>query len=112
MPTWLKRILLGAAPAPVKIDLTALGVAECKECHKYLRHRFVLKLMTHLEREHGFSDLQAQDASVYMLELLLQHKREKTNGDTKPQGSSRNITNVRVGLGSAQPLKAAADSND
>src|SRR5271167_2343550 len=90
MPTWLRRILIGApSAAQIPIDLSELGVANCKECHKYLRLHFVLRLMAHLDRDHGFTDEHAQDVAVHMLEIVLQHKREIKNGDTKPQGSSR-----------------------
>jgi len=90
MPSWFRRFLTGSSrPTDAKIDLSVLGVVECKECHKCLRHRFVLRLMVHLEQDHGFTDLQAQDVSVYMLELLLQqkHKQEKTDGETTPNNS-------------------------
>ena len=95
MPTWLRRILIGAPSVEdkINIDLSALGVADCKECHKLLRLRFVLRLMAHLDRDHGFTDEQAQDVSVHMLELLLQHKQETNNADTEPKSSSRANSN-------------------
>ncbi len=99
MLTWLRRILIGAPSAEdkINIDLSALGVADCKECHKLLRHHFVLRLMAHLDRDHGFTDEQVQDIAMHMLELLLQHKQETNNGD-KPQGCRVIPTNTDRGI--------------
>jgi hypothetical protein len=104
MPTWLRRILIGAPSAveKVSLDIPDLGVANCKECHKLLRHHFILRLMAHLDRDHGFTDEQVQDIAVHMLELLLQHKQEMKNADTGPKSSSRIDSNNLTKHGSAR----------
>ena len=95
MYRWFRKLLTGTPTADMSIDLSALGVAECKDCHRCLQHRFVLRLMVHLEQDHSFTDLQAHDVSVYMMERFVQQLKQENRDETKPESG-------RVSSGSAK----------
>ena len=83
MLSFIRRWFTGSPKnAKQPIHLPTYGVIECKECHKFLRNRYVLKLIVHLEQHHKLTDAQAHDVATHMSDLLLNATKETRNGRT------------------------------
>jgi hypothetical protein len=76
MISLIHRWIFGPKSTPMPIDLPGYGIVECTQCHKYLRHKFALSLMSRLEKDHQMHEDAAIDTAVHMLELLAKEKRK------------------------------------
>jgi hypothetical protein len=70
MISLIRRLLFGPRTLVRPIDLKPYGVANCKDCHKYLRNRAVLRLMAHLGEHHKMSENDAISVSVEMADRV------------------------------------------
>jgi hypothetical protein len=70
MISLIRRWLFGPRTLIRPIDLKPYGVADCRDCHKYLRSRFVLKLMAHLTEDHKMTENESIHVAVNMIDRV------------------------------------------
>jgi hypothetical protein len=62
--------MFGPKATGVQLDLSIYGVADCSDCHKCLRNRFVLKLMAHLTEDHKMTENESIHVAVKMIDRV------------------------------------------